>query len=196
MRKRLIRLIKEIASAFSTNELAFYCLTNSFELPLRDKLAYRLQLQYPKFVVLREWNNVDISIHEKNKVKSLIEIKYSFASMIARRRDKKGVRILKSLKNQYIKSKRTCKDWHGLIFLSCPQSEVPEKYSFQVKKIRAINKYVGEYSSLGSWRRGINEAITLHFPENEFVIISNSVHAGCFFDTNVNFLWFLITRKS
>lgn len=201
MRNRLISHIKEIGSVFSTNELAFYCLTNSFELPLRDKLAYKLQQKYSKFVVCREWNHIDISIHERGKknkfpAKSLIEIKYSFACLIMRRRDKKESYVLKSLKDQYEKDNKVCKDWHGLIFLSCPRSKVPDKYSFQVRRRSTINKHVNDYSSLSKWRAGVKEAIVIHFPTNKFIIKGGFIQAGYCFDTKVDFLWFLITKKS
>ena len=84
MRNRIIRFLNELPSAFSTNELAFYALTNKCELHLRDKLAYRLQLHYPKFQVLREWKNIDISIHKNGQVKSLVEIKYTHVAYILR----------------------------------------------------------------------------------------------------------------
>lgn len=194
MRNRIISNIKGISSAFIANELAFYSLTNSFELQLRDKLAYRLQQQYPKLEIMRELNKVDISIHKNKAVKALIEIKYSCAPMIVRRKDKKESRILKSLRGQYERSRGVCKDWHGLIFLSCAKSAIPHKYSFQVKHLEAINKYANEYSIPG-WRRAIKKTIVEHFSASHFLIKSGSVDAGCYFGTNVNLLWFLISKK-
>ncbi|MDD1444227.1 hypothetical protein MEO93_28590 [Dolichospermum sp. ST_sed3] len=196
MRKIIIKHIKEISNQFIANELAFYCFTNSFESTLRDKLAWRLQSAYDKkYTIQREWKKVDISIHKRNEVRSLIEIKYSRASLIVRKENKKEIRILKSLKKQYNKDKEICNNWYGIVFLSCPQSKVPEKYLNQVKIIRAINKHVNDYSSARGWRQAIEEAITLHFPENKFSVTSNFLHAGCWFKTNVNLLWFLISRR-
>ena len=196
MRNRIIRFLNELPSAFSTNELAFYALTNKFELHLRDKLAYRLQLQYPKLQVLREWNNIDISIHKGETIRSLIEIKYSHVAYILRQRIPEKIRIMNYLLKDYTKCCEIDKNWHGILFLSCPKKKIKMKYKKQVKGFATLNKYSEHYKTPRQWRVNIKKIIVDNFfSEKQFMVKSNTLNIGSWFDTPVDLVWFLISRK-
>jgi hypothetical protein len=196
MRNRIIRFLNELPTAFSTNELAFYALTNKFELHLRDKLAFRLQSQYPKLQVLREWNNIDISIHKDETIRSLIEIKYSHVAYILRQRLPENIRIMKYLFQDYNKCCEISNNWHGILFLSCPKKKISVKYKKQVKRYSTLNKYSEHYRTERQWRVNIKKIIVDYFfDEKQFRVKSNTLNIGSWFETPVDLIWFLISAK-
>jgi hypothetical protein len=55
--------LSEISQTFAQDELAYLALTSKAELPVRDRIAWRLQLALgEKYVVSREWRRADIAI--------------------------------------------------------------------------------------------------------------------------------------
>jgi hypothetical protein len=54
--------LAQINACFDENELAFLALTSKVELPIRDRLAYRLFTQLPELRVAREWNRIDLAV--------------------------------------------------------------------------------------------------------------------------------------
>lgn len=194
MRNRVIRFLDEFPKNFSTDELAFYSLTNKFELHLRDKLAYLLQYQLKKFQVLREWKNIDISIHRNGIPQTLIEIKYSPVAYLLRRNEKQKSPVLKGLKRDFDKCKSFNARWYGIILLSIPQQRIDERYKIQVRNLSCLNKYVDHYKSKRQWRVNLKSTITEVFPENKFRIKGNLLGIGSWFDTQVDLAWFLISE--
>jgi len=53
--------LAQIDERFAENELAFLALTSKIELPIRDRLAYRLFDRLPALHVAREWKRVDLA---------------------------------------------------------------------------------------------------------------------------------------
>jgi len=51
-----------ISAHFAENELAFLALTSKVELPIRDRLAFRLFCRYRDFYLVREWKRVDLAV--------------------------------------------------------------------------------------------------------------------------------------
>ena len=195
MKNRLIRYLKELPTDFATNELAFYGLTNSFELLLRDKLAYRLQQQYEKFVILREWNKIDISVHRNDNIKALIEIKYTHAFLMLRKHDKSSLRSLVGLKSDYKKGLKHSKNWHGIVFVSCPTSSIPEKYRKHVRGFKPKNKYCNAFKNGRQWKLGLKDIVQSHFPASKFNTRVGLHNIGSMFDVQMNLIWFLISAK-
>ncbi len=54
--------LAHIHECFGENELAFLALTSKVELPIRDRLAYRLFNRLPQLRVAREWKRVDLAV--------------------------------------------------------------------------------------------------------------------------------------
>lgn len=195
IRNRIIRYLKDLPTGFSTGELAFYSLSNSFELHLRDKLAYKLNFQLQKDRILREWQNIDISVHRKNGTKIGIELKYGLVSQIIRRRDIKKSGILRSLFCDYQKSIRKIDSWHGVIFLSCPKNKIPEKYRNRVSKFSSVNKYVNYFDTERKSRMFIKQAVDEHFKPNKFKTKVSTLNIGTCFGVNIDMIWVLISKE-
>ena len=196
MRNRIIRFLKELPSDFSTNELAFYALTNRFELHLRDKLAFKLQMQLKRAQVFREWKYTDISIHRNGREPVIIELKYGLAAMLLRRREIQKAGLLLGLKRDLQKSQRISKDCHGIVLFSCPTNQIPEKYKSSVKNFATINKYCEVLASPRKWRIELIKRIEYHFPQKTFSIKAGTLYVGKWFETHVNLIWVLISRKT
>jgi hypothetical protein len=63
--KLIIDALNAIGSDFLQNELAYLALTSKVEMPVRDKLAYKLHSNPScKEIVAREWKRVDIALLE------------------------------------------------------------------------------------------------------------------------------------
>jgi len=196
MRNRIIRLLRELPSDFSTNELAFYALTNRFELHLRDKLAFKLQMQLKRALVLREWNSTDISIQRVGKEHVIIELKYGLAATLYRKKEIQKTGLLLGLKRDLQKSQQFSKDCHGIVFLSCPTNQIPKKYKSSVKNFATINRHCKALDSPRKWRIKLRESIEYHFPQKTFSIKAGTLDVGKWFDTQVDLIWFLISRKT
>jgi hypothetical protein len=55
--------LSSVGGAFAQNELAYLALTSKAELPVRDRVAWNLQMTLGKpFVVSREWRRADIAV--------------------------------------------------------------------------------------------------------------------------------------
>ncbi len=196
MRNRIIRLLRDLPNDFSTGELAFYALTNRFELHLRDKLAYRLQMQLKQVQVLREWKHTDISIHRQGRQPVIIELKYGLAAMLLRKQDVKKAAVPLGLEKDFQKSKRISKYFHGIAFFSCPANPIPEKYKSSVKYFATSNKYCEVFNTQRKWRIELKNKIEYHFPQKTFSIKVGTLDAGNWFETNVDLIWILISFKT
>lgn len=195
MRNRIIRFLRELPTDFSTNELAFYSLTNRFELHLRDKLAFRLQMQLKNAQVFPEWKFTDISIHRDGRKPVIIELKYGLAAKLLRKREIKKAGLLMGLKRDLQKSKQLSKDCHGILFFSCPTNPIPEKYKSSVKNFATINRYCEKLDSPRKWRIELKKRIEYHFPQRSYSIKADTLYVGKWFETHVNLIWFLISRE-
>jgi hypothetical protein len=59
--------LSEAGSSFEANELAYLALTSKVELPIRDRVAWHLQLTLgDDYVVSREWRRADIAVLRQN----------------------------------------------------------------------------------------------------------------------------------
>ena len=80
----LLSALTEVQGDFSAGELAYLALTSKVELPVRDRLAFRLSQQLPEgLFVAREWRRVDLAVLEEGPEalpRMLLEAKalYSF----------------------------------------------------------------------------------------------------------------------
>ncbi|MBI6873430.1 hypothetical protein [Clostridium aciditolerans] len=74
---RLIKIVGNIGGLFCENELAYLSLTSKNESIIRDKIAYRLNLELDKskYIIAREYKRIDIVILENNSIKDIIELK-------------------------------------------------------------------------------------------------------------------------
>lgn len=197
MRNRIIRYLKELPSAFSTNELAYYALGNRMEMHLRDKLAYKIFYDRKKnMTVHREWNKIDISVHRNDKVTALLELKYDFAAGVARRKNPEAGGVTKRLYLDYDKCKSYHCPWHGILFLSCPRSPIPLKYKNQVRALRSINKYAEAIKLPRQWRIKLKEVVEGIFTPKRFAIKVGTLDIGQCFETNIDLIWFLISTKA
>ena len=196
MRNRIIRLLRELPSDFSTNELAFYALTNRFELHLRDRLAFKLQMQLKRAQVLREWKFTDISIHRDGREPVIIELKYGLAAMLYRKQEIQKAGLLLGLKRDLQKAQRISKDCHGIVFFSCPTNQIPEKYKSSVKNFATTNRYCKVLDSPRKWRIKLRKSIEYHFPQKTFSIKADTLDVGKWFETHVDLIWFLISWKT
>jgi len=65
MVKLIIDTLNSIGSDFRQNELAYLALTSKVEMPVRDKLAYKLHSNPNcEAIIAREWKRVDIALLE------------------------------------------------------------------------------------------------------------------------------------
>lgn len=195
MRNLIIRNLNELPKNFSTGELAYYTMTNGFELHIRNNLAYNLQYRLIKYDVLREWNSVDLSIHRDGKCYCLIELKNSKSCNLLKKRNPSNSNLLKSLYSQYKSFHKSKIPWYGVIFVSHPRNEIPAKYRNKVRNYLSVNKYVREKLSTRKVRLSIKDIIHLHFSEDKFKIASKTMDIGTFFETRVDLFWFLISKK-
>ena len=195
MRNRTVRYIKELPRWFSTNELAYYALGNRMEIHLRDKLAYKIFYDRKKnMTVFREWNNVDISVHRNDKIAALLELKYDYAAKIVRKKDHNVGGAINSLYSDYKKCKRYKSPWHGIIFLSCPRTAVPLKYRGQVRAFSMINRYAELIPSPRQWRVKLKKIVEEQFKPKRFAIKVGTLDIGQCFETNIDLIWFLISK--
>lgn len=75
--------LDRVGQDFATDELAYLALTSKVELPIRDRLAFRLFLAFkstPDLCVAREWKRFDLAILDVGKPSVILEAKamYSF----------------------------------------------------------------------------------------------------------------------
>ena len=195
-KNRIIRSLNELPRTYSTGELAYYTMTNGFELHIRNNLAFSLQSQLiKKYDVLREWKSVDLSIHRDGECKCLIELKNQKSCNLLKKRNPANIKLLQSLYNQYKTFHKSKIPWYGVIFISHPRNEIPEKYRNKVRNYLSINKYVREGLSPRKLRLNIREMIFLHFSAKKFSVTAKTIDIGTFFETGVDLCWFLISKK-
>jgi len=105
-------VVQEMAAleeTFYPDELAYLALTSKIELPVRDRLAYRLSRRFPELLIAREWYRCDLAILSEEAVPLLLlEAKalYTFdmvgepaGTWIARYPDKVKADIEKSIRS-------------------------------------------------------------------------------------------------
>lgn len=195
MKGRIIRNLNELPKHFFTGELAYYTMTNGFERHICNNIAFHLQYQLKKYDVLREWKKVDISIHRDDKCHCLIELKNAKSSSLLKKRNPSDSHLLKSLYCQYEAFGKSKIPWYGVIFISHPRNEIPEKYRSKVRNYQSVNKYVREGISARKLRITIKEMISLYFNESKFKIAAKTMDIGTFFETGINLNWFLVSKK-
>lgn len=72
--------LSEAESSFEANELAYLALTSKVELPIRDRVAWHLQLALGNdYVVSREWRRADIAVLRQNVPLVQVEAKAMYA---------------------------------------------------------------------------------------------------------------------
>jgi hypothetical protein len=72
--------LSAVAASFARNELAYLALTSKAELPIRDRLAWRLQEALGEaYVVSREWRRADIAVLRRDVPLLQIEAKAMYA---------------------------------------------------------------------------------------------------------------------
>ena len=78
------QLLRDALAPTSNDELAYLMLTSKSELPLRDRVAWRLCADAaavaPDRVVAREWNDVDIAILDRDVPRAFLEFKCIFSA--------------------------------------------------------------------------------------------------------------------
>lgn len=87
----LATTLSELGTAFEPGELAYLALTSKAELPIRDRLAWRLQNRLgDAYVVSREWRRADIAVLEHDVPRLQVEAKamYGFDVLSAAGRGK------------------------------------------------------------------------------------------------------------
>ncbi|TDO34738.1 hypothetical protein EV643_12698 [Kribbella sp. VKM Ac-2527] len=83
--------LSSLSEAYEQNELAYLALTSKAELPIRDRLAWRLQTALgAPYVVSREWRRADIALLRGDEPLVQVEAKamYAFDVLSAKSRTK------------------------------------------------------------------------------------------------------------
>lgn len=85
----LANTLSAVSGAFAKNELAYLALTSKAELPIRDRVAWDLQLALGEtYVVSREWRRADIAVLREDLPLVQVEAKalYAFDVLSAKSR--------------------------------------------------------------------------------------------------------------
>lgn len=195
MRNVLIGITKDIHSAFNTGELAYLLLTSKSELHLRDKLAFKLYSKYPKRLIAREWNRIDLAVIAKNQPKALIEIKLAHTAGVVRKKDDsfktldKLMRDIENAKEFALKATEI----YGLLFLIHGKDEIPDSDDINIMKYRKIiNPQLKKY---GSEKKLFNEAkrrIKMHLDNCNLKIKFGKMDLGKAYGIGVDLTYVLI----
>jgi hypothetical protein len=101
----LAQSLEEAASTFEDGELAYTALTSKVELPLRDRLAWRLHKQLPHLTIAREWKRTDLAILDKESTPlALLEAKALYTFDIATAERANVRKYTARVKNDLLKS--------------------------------------------------------------------------------------------
>lgn len=89
--KSLFEAVSTVEELFAPNELAYLALTSKAELPIRDRLAWKLQEELGEpYVVSREWRRADVAVLRGDLPLLQVEAKamYAFDVLSAKSRAK------------------------------------------------------------------------------------------------------------
>lgn len=101
----LAKSLEEAASTFDDGELAYTALTSKVELPLRDRLAWRLHTTLPDLTIAREWRRTDLAVlHKESRPVALLEAKALYTFDIATVERANVKKYTTRVKNDLLKS--------------------------------------------------------------------------------------------
>lgn len=140
-RAQVQKCLDDLPSSFHRGELAYLSLTAKSEQHLRDHLAFSLQRKLKGYLVCREWRRHDLAIlsKESDVPEAVIEAKvmYTFDALTGSRRN----HLEKLLEGDIGKLNEKCPGSERMIllFLTHPQTSVPEEMREAIKFARGIN---------------------------------------------------------
>jgi hypothetical protein len=204
----IIDAVKEILrgfpSGFDKNELAYLALTSKVELPIRDKLAWRLAHQYEHdFYVAREWNRIDMAVLRSNDAHPLmlcqLKAMYTFDAVIggpdsngfaetcADELDK--LKMMRGLHN----SIEIC----TILLATHPLCKLPShsETSGAIKYSQGVNRAFRECGSENVIKTNCHDAVSAYFTERGYDSLPGEIKAGQFYGIGVEILYWVVTNK-
>ncbi len=187
--------ISTISASFCTNELAYLSLTQKIELPIRDKLAYRLQStldqEYANAIVCREWYRTDIAIFDENELVCALEAKaiYSFDIIKNGKKHNYPVLIEKDLdKAQEVARKRGHLVKPYSLLIATHPEELPHcRYCKAVKYYGGLKRYTNDRNNFSRCHKELKSRMAGYR-----IAGSHNLSAGRAFGVDVSlFVWLL-----
>lgn len=101
----LAQSLEEAAATFDDGELAYTALTSKVELPLRDRLAWRMHTTLPDVTTAREWRRADLAVLDQDsRPVALLEAKALYTFDIATIERANVKKYTTRVKNDMLKS--------------------------------------------------------------------------------------------
>lgn len=198
--KRMLNIIENSISLFGKNELAYLSLTSKNELPIRDKIAYRLHLELDKSVVAREYSpkeinsRIDLAILEDHKLKEIVELKsmYTFDSIDGF--DKYKDVINKDFDKNKSLVDNTINQWE--IIIATHIKQIPNQYYKEyIKYYSSIKRYMEKVDEPEYLIRTMDSKIRNEFKSELYDIDYKIVNAGHVFGVDVEVCFWIILKK-
>jgi len=207
----LIKIINELPNKFEENEIAYLALTSKIEIPLRDKIAFRLHEKLNKdYLICREWgvkNNkdrdrIDLAIirRKDETIRCLIEFK---AHSVPRKEKLYEKYLLEDFKkmckvvNNDSSLPQAAKDkveMYYIFFNNCIESKIPDKFSHAVKYLKDINKCNKENTSTSGIKDNIKKYWEEYLKNNNLPLNKSEeidIKAGNYYNIPVSIITFV-----
>ncbi|MEM6415188.1 MAG: hypothetical protein AAF720_11110 [Pseudomonadota bacterium] len=199
--------INELAYSFEENELANYALTTNVELPIRDRLAHRLNQRFAiensmcEHIAVREWYRRDLVLmHLPSKVVSAgFELKAGYTYDPLKKTPRQYARfasddLTKAKKKFEEKQPNYDCPVYNVLFLT-HSSEIPANIPPGIITYATqINGCVKRYGSADRVKHSAKTAVLDMFSDFN-VLHSGSVSAGSFLNVDVEVLFWLFKHR-
>ncbi|MDD4878729.1 MAG: hypothetical protein PHO02_06910 [Candidatus Nanoarchaeia archaeon] len=189
--------LKSIQIHFKKDELAYLALTSKIELPIRDKIAFRLHKILNTLKVAREWNRTDLVILDSyNKPIRILELKamYTFDGIdIHKEKDIFPKLLVQDFqKNKKLLQKET--KCYSLLLATHPSAIISKRLQNIVKYSGGINNAFNKYRTSGAilnnCKKNIKNKLSELFGKEK--IIMGTINAGRCWNNKVEIIYWLI----
>lgn len=188
--------IPRLHESFEENELAYLALTSKVEIPLRDRLAFRLHKDlYPHaFLVAREWKRTDLVILQNGEPLVLLQLKamYTFDGTAVR----KTPTIYPELVSDLVKIRKKAgkqSKLYLILFATHPLAVMDEGLEGIAKYRRDVNKAFRIYRTAERILETCRKTLTEFFLRKTLpVSMSGVIHAGQCFGVKVDIPFWII----
>ena len=183
----------KLSDSFRMNELAYLALTSKIELPIRDKMAYRIFLeQFPNYISAREWKRSDLVLLNNFEPACIVEFKamYTFNAIFQPSKFKK---LMENDIKKAFKIGNQDTEVYSIILATHPCKVIfeEEKYEKIIKYCnKGINKAYDKFINSNTIKETAKENFESQF-KNQDRLLGGTIKAGTAFDIEVEILYWI-----